>query len=67
MNSEVDQELTEWQSSEGCDQRIRIQLEACSQWCYPSSLLGPVLFNLFINNLEKGKECKGPSASVLSS
>lgn len=28
MNSEVDQELIELQNSEGCDQRIRIQLEA---------------------------------------
>ncbi|TRZ13767.1 hypothetical protein HGM15179_013341 [Zosterops borbonicus] len=34
MDSEVDQELAEWQSSESHDQCSRVQQEACSQ-CIP--------------------------------
>lgn len=30
MGAVVDQELAEWQISEGCDEQSRVQLEACS-------------------------------------
>ena len=31
--SEVDRELAEWPSSEGCGQQRRVWLETCSSWC----------------------------------
>lgn len=46
-DSEADQELPEWQSSEDWDQWNRTQVEACSLWHSQGSILGPVLFNLF--------------------
>lgn len=35
MDSEVDQEVAKWQSSEDHDQWSTIHLEACSKWFTP--------------------------------
>lgn len=48
----VDQELAEPQSSKHHDQRSRIQLEAGEHWV---PILGPALFNFFINGLGPGE------------
>ena len=46
MESEVDQEVAEWQSSEGCGEWSRIQWEACSQWHSPGINTGSSLIQL---------------------
>lgn len=46
-DSEVDQELDEWQSSEGHDQRSKIQMEAFSQWHSPGNNVKSSFIQLF--------------------
>lgn len=55
----MDQEIGEWQTSEGCDHQSRIQLEGRSAISdIPQrSALGQVLLNLFISDQDKGEEC----------
>lgn len=54
MDSEVDQELAEWQSSEGCGQQSRRPLVCGIPW---ESIVSPVFLNLFISSLDNGIEC----------
>lgn len=39
---------------ECCGQQLRIQVEAGHEWCLPESILGLVLFSIFINDIECG-------------
>lgn len=53
-----DWELTEWQIPEDHSQWHRVQLEAC-HYCCPlrlNTILGPVLFNLSMNDLDEGEK-----------
>ncbi|RMC12666.1 hypothetical protein DUI87_10190 [Hirundo rustica rustica] len=52
MDSEVDQELAEWQSSEGFDEWSRIQLETCG--VSPGINTGSSLIQLVCNSLDEG-------------
>lgn len=55
MDSEANQELSEWQSSEDHNQQSRIQLKACSQWHSPGINTRSSLVHLVF--LDEGTEC----------
>ena len=52
----VDKELVGRLQPECCGQWLCIQVEANNKWC-PPGVWDPVLFNIFINDINYGIEC----------
>lgn len=63
MDSEVDQELAEWQSSESCDRWNKSSWEFVVSGIPQGSILVLALFDMFISSLDE--EIEAPSENLL--
>jgi len=53
----VGEELLGWSHPEGRDQWLNVQMETGDKGCPSAVIVGPVLFNIFINDVDSEIEC----------
>ena len=56
--------LAGWPGPKSCGQWSEIQLVAGHECCLQRLILGPLLFNIFISDLDEGIECTKLGGSV---
>lgn len=57
-------ELIGWPHSENCNQWLKWRPATRNDWCPQGLVLGPVLLNSSVSNMDSGMECP-PSSSKL--
>jgi len=57
MDHSVDKELAGWSLSKSCGQWLNVQVENSNKWCSQVSVLGLVLFDIFVRDVDSGIEC----------
>ena len=56
MDHSVDKELAGQLHSKSCSQQLAVQVETGDEW-RSSGVFGPVLFNIFVGDMDSGIEC----------
>ena len=52
-----DKELAGQSHSKSCSQWLDVQVESAGEWRSSGSVLRPVLFKIFVGDMERGIEC----------